>query len=652
LPGAPLASATIDAAKTKVQLSWEVPDNGGSPITGYHVYRRAGTTGNYTLIATVPETNFTDTTFDKTANNFYHVSAVNAKGEGPFCKDFEAIGGVTATRCVLPGILAVSDINPDGSDNDGGQNTPPDPSVNIRQIFIAEPDLGAGVNKLIFTMKVGENGTVAPNSGWYIVWNRLKPDANNDRYYVAMRSDSSGAISYEYGLFGVALDTSGGVPNPNSNTPTKVGTADKGTFDPATGIIQITVTTSKLDGLKPGNPMNGLNGRTFFGDDQDPRGPHNQAASNDITNDGSYVVAGNAACVSNRAPVAALAAAPASGPAPLKVNFDASKSSDPDAGDSIASYTFSFGDGSDEETQNVPTITHTYKHAGSFFATCRVKDSHGQISSNVASVVIKTSAQLVNISTRVRVETGDNIPIGGFIVVGDEDKKVIVRGLGPSIKANNQPVQGRLQDPVLELHDSSGAVIAFNDNWKDTQKSEIEKSGVPPSDDRESAIVKTLKPGHYTAVLRGKNNTTGVGIVEVYDLAFGASSRLANVSTRGLVGTGDDVMIGGFVAGPQDAAVTRVVLRAIGPSLASAGVPQPLQDPTLELHNRDGTTVASNDNWQDSQKAEIEKTGLQPKDSRESAIVRTNFEPGPYTAIVRGKGATTGNALVEIYDVR
>jgi hypothetical protein len=213
-------------------------------------------------------------------------------------------------------------------------------------------------------------------------------------------------------------------------------------------------------------------------------------------------------------------------------------------------------------------------------------------------------------------------------------------------------VQDRLQDPVLELHDGSGAVVASNDNWKDTQKTEIEQTGIPPADDRESAIVKTLKPGHYTAVLRGKNNTTGVGIIEVYDLNFAASSRLANVSTRGFVGTGDDVMIGGFVAGPNDAAVTRVVLRAIGPSLSGAGVPQPMQDPTLELHDRDGTKIAENDNWKDTQEAEIKATGLQPHDDSESAMVRTNFEPGPYTAIVRGKGETVGNALVEIYDIR
>jgi hypothetical protein len=654
IPGAPLASGTIDAAMTHVDLTWQVPDNGGSPLTAYHVYRRAGETGDYTLIATVPETNYTDTTFDSAAKNFYHVAAVNAIGEGPFCKDFEPLTGVvTTSACVLPGVKVVNDLNPDGSDNDGGQNTPPDPSVNIREIFIAEPDLGAGVNKMIFTMQVGQNGTVAPNSGWYIVWNRLHPDADFDRFYVAMKTDSTGAITYEYGKFGVALDTSGNVPNPNSNTPSKVGDADKGTFDPATGLITITVTTNNLDGLKPGDPMNGVNGRTFYGTEGGPPHAHNQAAANDITIDGTYVVAGNAACITNQPPTASLSASPTTGPAPLTVNFDASASIDPDAGDSIASYTFSFGDGTDDATQNVPTISHTYNHGGSFFATCTVKDSHGQISANIASVVIKTGAQLVNISTRLRVQTGDNVLIGGFIIAGADDKKIIVRGLGPSVQANGQPVPGTLQDPVLELHDGTGAVIATNDNWKDTQQAEIEATGIPPSDDRESAIVQTLSPGNYTVILRGKDDTTGVGVVEAYDIGFAANSRLANLSTRGFVDTGDNVMIGGFMAGPTDAAGTRVVVRAIGPSLTqSAGLAQTLQDPNLEVHDTNGATIASNDNWRDSQEADITATGLQPTDDRESAIVMSNFEPGAYTAIVRGKDNSTGIGLVELYDLR
>src|SRR5205085_1667925 len=148
------------------------------------------------------------------------------------------------------------------------------------------------------------------------------------------------------------------------------------------------------------------------------------------------------------------------------------------------------------------------------------------------------------------------------------------------------------------------------------------------------------------------NNSSGIGLIEMYDIGLAANARLANVSSRGVVGTGDNILIGGFYAGPQTAAVTRMVFRAIGPSLSAFGVPQPLQDPMIELHNGNGTLFASNDDWQTDQKTLIEATGLQPKDSRESAVVLTNLEPGPYTAIVRGKNNSVGVGLVEIYDVQ
>jgi hypothetical protein len=649
LAGAPRLTGIQDAANTKVTLSWPVPDNGGAVITAYNVYRGPSDTGPFTLIATVQEPTFTDTTYDKTIKNFYHVTAVNSAGEGPFCQNISPIvAAPPPDPCTLPGVLVNDDTTPTGGDNDGGANTPPDPRVNIRKLFIGEPFLGTGVNKLIFTLQVSPStaGSAPPDSQWYIVWQRLKPDTDFDRFYVAMVTDASGTPSFEYGKFGVPLDATN--PNPNANTPVKLGAADKGTYNVATGQIIIELATSKAENIQPGQALSKVNVRTYFAKPTNV-GPRSQNIASDITGDSTYTLVGNASCALNQAPLAVLKANPTSGSAPLTVNFDGSGSTDPDAGDGIASYTFSFGDGSPDVTQSSPTISHTYKHGGAFFATLTVKDTHNTSSLNVASVVIKTSAQLVNISTRVRAQTGDNIPIAGFIIAGDQDKKVILRAIGPSLQGARDP----LQDPVLELHDGSGALIALNDNWKDTQQNEVQASGIPPSDDRESAIVQTLKPGNYTAVLRGKNNTTGVALVEVYDLSFAADARLANLSTRGFVGTGDDVMIGGFVAGPNDATFTRVVLRAIGPSLAAANVPQPMQDPVLELHNRDGTLIDSNDNWKDSpQAAEIQATGLQPQDDRESALLRSNFEPGPYTAILRGSGNTTGNALVEIYDVR
>jgi hypothetical protein len=259
------------------------------------------------------------------------------------------------------------------------------------------------------------------------------------------------------------------------------------------------------------------------------------------------------------------------------------------------------------------------------------------------------SARQLNISTRMRVLTNDNVLIGGFIITGTDPKKVILRAIGPSLAAAGVP--GALQDPTLELHDASGT-IAFNDNWKDTQQAEIQNTGIPPTDDRESAIVKTLAPGSYTAILRGSGNTTGVAVVEAYDLDSNRAVKLANISTRGFVDTGDNVMIGGFIVGAglgnNGSGSEKVIVRAIGPSLTAAGVAGALQDPTLELHDGNGATIAFNDNWKDTQQAEIQATGIPPTDDRESAIVRV-IPGGNYTAIVRGVSGTTGIAVVEAY---
>jgi hypothetical protein len=258
--------------------------------------------------------------------------------------------------------------------------------------------------------------------------------------------------------------------------------------------------------------------------------------------------------------------------------------------------------------------------------------------------------KLLNISTRLQVLTGDGVPIGGFIVTGLSPKKVIVRGIGPSLGPFGVP--GALADPTLELHASDGSVINGNDNWKDTQEAEIEATGLMPTNDLESGIVETLDPGAYTAVLQGKDGTTGIGLVEAYDLDQPVDSELANISTRGFVDTADNVMIGGFIIGPEQLGdftlVSTVVIRAIGPSLGDFGVGNPLQDPTVELHDENGTMIAFNDDWKDSQQAEIEVAQLAPSDDRESAIL-IGVLSDPYTVIVRGKGDTTGVALVEVY---
>ena len=260
------------------------------------------------------------------------------------------------------------------------------------------------------------------------------------------------------------------------------------------------------------------------------------------------------------------------------------------------------------------------------------------------TVALVTPGQLLNISTRLRVLTDDNVLIGGFIILGSAPKQVIVRGIGPSLSLAG--VSGVLADPVLELHEPGGAVVT-NDNWKDTQQAEIEATGIPPSDDLESAIVATLDPGAYTAIVRGVGGTTGVGLVEAYDLDP-AAGRAANISTRGFVDVGDNVIIGGFIIGSGGGGGATVVVRGIGPSLTAQGVPGALQDPTLELHDSSGALLMSDDDWKDSQQSEIEATGLAPTDDRESAIL-SSLPPGAYTAIVRGTLDTTGVGLVEVY---
>jgi hypothetical protein len=247
---------------------------------------------------------------------------------------------------------------------------------------------------------------------------------------------------------------------------------------------------------------------------------------------------------------------------------------------------------------------------------------------------------LANISTRLRVETGDNVLIGGFIVTGTQPKRVIVRAIGPSL-----PLAGALADPILELHGPASFATITNDNWRSTQEAEIIATTIPPSNDLESAIVATLPANNsaYTAIVRGVNGGTGVGLVEAYDLDRTVDSKLANISTRGLVQTGDNVLIGGLIVLGQNP--LRVIVRAIGPSLPLPGA---LADPTLELRDGNGALIAANDNWRSDQEAEIIATTIPPTNDLESAIVR-NLVPGNYTATVRGVNNTTGVALVEVY---
>jgi Chlamydia polymorphic membrane protein (Chlamydia_PMP) repeat len=257
----------------------------------------------------------------------------------------------------------------------------------------------------------------------------------------------------------------------------------------------------------------------------------------------------------------------------------------------------------------------------------------------------------LNISTRLPVGTGQQVLIGGFIILGPNPKTIMLRAIGPSL-----PFAGVLADPYMELHDGTGALIATNDNWRTTnlggvltsnQAIDIIASTIPPSNNRESAIIATLNPGSYTAIVRGATNDTGIAVVEGYDLDADPVSKLANISTRGYIQTGDNVMIGGFIYGGGPGA-TKVVVRGIGPSLAAFGVSNPLMDPVLELHDGNGSTIDSNDNWITNQAA-IAATGLQPSNNAEAAMLETKLPPGAYTAVLRGNDSGVGVGVVEVY---
>jgi phosphatidylinositol-3-phosphatase len=254
-------------------------------------------------------------------------------------------------------------------------------------------------------------------------------------------------------------------------------------------------------------------------------------------------------------------------------------------------------------------------------------------------------ARLVNLSGRLGVDTADNVMIAGFIITGDLPKKVIIRGLGPSLAAFG--LSEVLADPLLELHEPDGTVLT-NDNWKMTQANELRATGLAPGNDLEAAIVATFAPGAYTAVLRGVSNTIGLGLLDIYDLDYSGSSQIANLSIRGKVEGDDKVMIAGVISAGEEA--LPVIVRAVGPSLAGPGVEAPLPNPALELHDSNGLLIASNDNWKTIQETEIVASDLAPLDDLESAIVLL-LPPGPCTAIVRGQNGQSGVALLEVYQV-
>jgi spore coat protein A len=291
-------------------------------------------------------------------------------------------------------------------------------------------------------------------------------------------------------------------------------------------------------------------------------------------------------------------------------------------------------------------------HTGIYMLHCHILEHEDDGMMTQFEVVAPpvASAQTLNLSTRLRVNTGDNALIGGFIITGTGQKKVVLRGLGPSLAS--QGITGVLANPNLDLRNSAGASLLKNDNWKDSQRLEIESLGLAPPNDLESVIVATLIPGAYTVLLTGANEGTGVGLVEIYDTDTpGGSSELANISARGQVSTQANVMIGGMILGGS-ANGTRLVVRGLGPSLADAGLRTTLGEPTLDLRDANGARLIFDDNWQDDPAiaAQLTSFGLAPKRLQEAAIL-TNLPAGAFTAILEDKDGSTGIGLIEIYNL-
>jgi len=254
------------------------------------------------------------------------------------------------------------------------------------------------------------------------------------------------------------------------------------------------------------------------------------------------------------------------------------------------------------------------------------------------------SNHLLNISTRADVLTDDSVAIAGFIVTGTVPKDVYLRGLGPTLAVN-----GPLQDPVIQL--VGGSVSITNDDWQQAANANSIPVNMRPADPRESAILTTLQPGGYSVILSGKNRTTGIGQIEVFDFSRNTEAELANISTRAFAGTGENILDGGFIALDGNG-VTHVVVRGKGPSLADPpnNIPNVLADPTLELHDGNGALIASNDDWKDTQQAAIERVGLAPGYDAESALV-SFVGNGGYSVIIAGKNGATGVAQVEVFRI-
>ncbi len=373
---APPAPPRINAYRTApgvAHVVWSTPDDGGSPITGYNIYRGPAS-GSETFLAGIGVQNtYDDITADAGTAYFYEVRAVNATGVGVSCGEKMVPGEFHPPEgpCVIPGVKVSLDTG------DAQPNAPPDPAVDIHSAYIAEPDFGPGVNKLAFTLFVGQ-GPAPPSSQWYIIWSRPSQFTNPDRSYVAMKTDATGAVSFEYGRVASAS------ANPPT-VPTTLGAADFGSFDPTSGTIYIEIANSKVDNVAAGALLNAISPRTFYA--RANGAPVTQSTCSDFSDPGTYTLVGNFYCRFNETPFALLKSSVSSGCAPLTVNYDASGSYDPD-GDGVVSYTFDFGDGHGSMTQSTPLASHTYDSFGDYQTRLVVTDGRGGVSQNFSNAMV------------------------------------------------------------------------------------------------------------------------------------------------------------------------------------------------------------------------------------------------------------------------
>jgi PKD repeat protein len=716
-PGVPAAPQMIKAIGkiNGALITWREPDNGGSPITGYKVYRGA-TSGGETFLADVSgatNTKYLDPS-PPAGNVFYYVTAVNLQGESSHCRDVML---VPLPPCVEPTGAFFDDLEPTAEPGwvvDTAQNN--NAPASLPWQVVMDPMAHSASHSFTSDSSapdVKDDRLIAPPqnisaSTHLIFWHRFQFEETFDGGVLEVSNDNGdtwvdvldGGGSFISGEYNGTIDTRFGSPiagrrawtGGDASLPMTKVEVNLGAFTGINVKVRFRLACDELGGTP---------GVGWFVDDV------------------QFI---NPMSCPNLLPVADLRASPTSGPAPLTVHFDATHSSDPDLSDTIVNYTFKFGDGSSDVSGGLPEVDHTYASGGAFTASLVVTDSRGATSQNTAEqTIIVTSpatptptatpgptatptpsssatptptpsssatptptpsssatptptasatptptpgpsptptptpgptpvnVQLLNISGRVFSQTGDKVGIGGFIISGSTSKRVMARAIGPSMKVNGVPVTGRLQDPYLELHDSKGSPPLINDNWRTSQEAEIQQTGLAPTEDKESAVVKRLDPGNYTAIIRGADGSPGIGLVELYDLSSTDPSELGNLSVRAGVETDDNVLFDGLIL--RGGTPKRVMFRALGPSLQSNGAPLAgrLMNPTLEVYDNNGTLLRANDDWRDAPNvAEIAATGLAPAEDRESAVLLT-LPAGNYTSVVRGKDQSTGIGLAEAY---